>query len=114
MPRKSNKICSYVGCNIIISGTQRRCAEHQEASWNIQRDYNPFYSSKEWKRLSKAFRAANPLCIKCKKKGRDTLTAHADHIKPITEGGDPLSWDNLQPLCKRCHSSKTAKEIRSK
>jgi len=113
-PSKANKICTYVGCDKIIPGTERRCKEHTEASWSIERTYDPFYSSKAWRNLSKKFRQANPLCIDCKKKGRTTIAHHADHIIPITEGGAPLDWANIQGLCRHHHASKTAKEIRQK
>jgi 5-methylcytosine-specific restriction protein A len=33
-----------------------------------------------------------------------------DHIKPISEGGEPLDIDNLQTLCKECHAIKTGRE----
>lgn len=114
MPYKSRKICPKPNCNKIIQGNESHCTEHREASWEIERKYNPFYSSAKWKSLSKRFREAHPLCIDCKKKGRDTIAKHTDHIKPIDQGGEPLSWDNLQSLCIPCHSSKTAKEIRNK
>ena len=35
---------------------------------------------------------------------------HADHIKPINEGGSRYDLNNGQCLCARCHSIKTAKE----
>ena len=114
MPYKSKRICSYPNCNKIINSTQSHCHEHKPQSWEIKREYNPFYSSAKWKRLSKRFRQANPLCVECKRKGRDQIGHHADHIKPIEQGGDPLDWNNLNALCIPCHSSKTAKEIRNK
>lgn len=36
--------------------------------------------------------------------------AHADHIKPIAEGGDRYDLTNGQCLCASCHSIKTARE----
>ena len=114
MPYKSKKICPTPNCNTIIKGNESHCNEHRRTSWEIKREYNPFYSSKRWKNLSKAFRAKHPLCIECKKKGRDTIAKHTDHIIPIADGGAPLDWSNLQGLCIPCHSSKTAKEIRNK
>ena len=114
MPFKPSKICREINCHTIIPGTESHCSQHQKKSWDIKRKYNPFYSSKAWKRLSKVFRQRHPFCIECKKKGRDTLTTHTDHIIAIEDGGAPLDWKNLQPLCTSHHSSKTAKEIRSR
>ena len=31
-----------------------------------------------------------------------------DHVKEIRDGGDKLSFDNLQTLCLRHHNQKTA------
>jgi 5-methylcytosine-specific restriction protein A len=36
-----------------------------------------------------------------------------DHIKPKAEGGGE-SFENLQPLCKPCHSRKTLGELRTR
>ena len=36
--------------------------------------------------------------------------AHADHVVPISQGGDRYDVSNGQTLCIRCHSSKTSKE----
>lgn len=66
-----------------------------------------------WCRLRKMFLAQHPLCA-------DPYGAHAergelmpatevDHIQPRRDGGSD-DWDNLQSLCKPCHSRKTATE----
>ena len=114
MPYKSDKICTFINCHKTIKGTESRCKEHQVTSWDIKREYDPFYSSAKWKHLSRRFRRAYPLCVECKSKGRDTIARHTDHITPIDKGGAALDWANLQALCIPCHSSKTAKEIRNK
>lgn len=72
---------------------------------SYRRGYN-----KKWNRYSKAYRRANPWCVKCLPK----LTAAecVDHKKPISGRDDPLFWkeDNHQSLCWSCHSIKTAIE----
>jgi 5-methylcytosine-specific restriction enzyme A len=44
----------------------------------------------------------NPIC------GCGSLTTDVDHIDNDPDNND---WDNLQALCKKCHSRKTAREV---
>ena len=57
------------------------------------------------------FLAAHPLCDLCQRDGRVMPAAVVDHITPH-RGDQTLFWDesNWQPLCKRCHDTKTARE----
>lgn len=68
------------------------------------------YKSKKWRAFRKEFLDKNPLC----KNFEDchSFAEHVDHIKRIESEDDKLFYDenNLQALCKRCHSRKTAKE----
>lgn len=82
-----------------------------------QKEYNQsrpiehdFYQTTEWRKLRAAYRRAHPLCEECLRKGRTEPANVVDHIKEITDGGDPLDWNNLQSLCRACHNRKTAKE----
>jgi len=66
-----------------------------------------FYLSTEWRRLRAVKLMNNPLCEQCLKDGWTTPGEDIDHIIDIVI--DPLlclSYDNLQTLCKSCHSSK--------
>ena len=91
-----------------------------------------FYVSKEWRKLRAAFITgfsnhlgtdnphSNSLCIECARLQIVSITHTIDHIKPINpadaydtkngEFGEPLDWDNLQPLCKHHHAFKTGKD----
>ncbi len=60
----------------------------------------------QWSRVSRMVRMAEPICRACKK----NLAQMVDHIKPLRQGGDRLAVENLQPLCNRCHASKTARD----
>jgi 5-methylcytosine-specific restriction protein A len=80
---------------------------------------NPFYNKAEWSRFRKSIMLPPPLCVICAKEGIYTQATDLDHIKPInpdepynTEDGkygEPLDENNVQPLCRRCHMSKSGK-----
>jgi 5-methylcytosine-specific restriction protein A len=68
------------------------------------------YWSYRWKKLTIRFKRNNPICVHCKTSGRITAMEVVDHILSINHGGDPWDERNLQPLCKKCHDKKSAKE----
>lgn len=76
------------------------------------KDRNAFYNSREWRELREYILSLNPLCVSCKEKDRLVPATEIDHIIPIS--ADPskrLDINNLQPLCKSCHSEKTYREV---
>ncbi|WP_407655000.1 HNH endonuclease [Desulfuromonas thiophila] len=64
-----------------------------------------------WRKLRAAFLAEHPLCAECQRRGRVTVATDVDHIEPH-KGDKGKFWalGNLQALCHRCHSVKTARE----
>ena len=50
----------------------------------------------------------HPLCVECGK-----VAEVVDHIKPVRLGGDFWQPFNHQPLCHRCHNSKSGRESRT-
>jgi 5-methylcytosine-specific restriction protein A len=79
-----------------------------------QRKAKPTYRrierSKNWREISKQYLREHVLCVECEREGILSPAVETDHIKPLANGGndDP---SNLQALCKRHHSKKTAKEV---
>ena len=61
-----------------------------------------------WQALRADYLRHHPLCVSCEAKGRVTAAREVDHIKPLAAGGSNAA-DNLQALCKPCHSRKTAR-----
>ncbi len=57
------------------------------------------YNSGRWRRLRATVLDRFPTCNYCFR-----LATVVDHIKPISQGGDPWDLSNLQPLCAKCHS----------
>lgn len=69
-----------------------------------------FYQSTAWRKVRQLKLNQNPLCEECEKHGMMTPAQMVDHIIPINKGGEPLSMENLQSLCNRCHAVKTAND----
>ncbi len=91
--------------------------KHRRAPWIPQKvtqggrhQDNSFYQSAAWRKLSKAFKAAHPLCAECERQGRVMAADVADHIIPISQGADPLDAENLQALCHPHHNQKSGTE----
>lgn len=75
-----------------------------------ERVKNPFYHTTQWRKLRLLVLAQQPYCTKCEQLGYYISATVVDHITPIEQGGALTSLDNLQPLCTRCHNSKSGKE----
>jgi 5-methylcytosine-specific restriction enzyme A len=67
---------------------------------------------RRWQVYSQNFLRLNPFCRPCESAGRVTAAEATDHVQPVNGPDDPLFWvaSNHQPICWRCHSSKTARE----
>lgn len=69
-----------------------------------------FYSSKAWKDCREAYaRSKGKLCERCLEKGvyaPSEIVHHKVHITPqnINNPDIVLNWDNLECLCRNCHS----------
>lgn len=112
---------------MIIPKGKRRPWEPKRKKYNNmqgqgRRVVTNFYHTSAWRTLRNSFVKVNPFCIKCEPLLVPTHTV--DHIKPInplnpfdTQNGiygEPLLWENLQPLCKHCNAVKTGKERHKK
>lgn len=67
---------------------------------------------RQWELLRDNYAAKNPLCESCLRKGYVEPMFDVDHIQPFRGLDDPLRLDpdNLQSLCRKCHTRKTAKQ----
>ncbi|QYR24304.1 HNH endonuclease [Paenibacillus sp. sptzw28] len=85
-----------------------RQQQDRERGTAHERGYNS-----RWQKYSRAYLKRNPLCA-CDECARLPVPMPAevvDHIKPH-RGDTNLFWDpsNHQPMAKRCHNRKTARE----
>lgn len=120
MARAAPRICTYPGCNALVR--KGRCGKHPATT--SRADYREIkrqsrertdrsdriYSLAWWRKLRMAKLRHDPLCEHCAKQGKIVQASHVDHIVPISEGGAERDWDNLQSLCKPCHTAKTNSE----
>ena len=125
MPTAPPHPCWEPGCNVLVSGAAR-CPRHArlkaaEAERARRKDMAAIeerrgsaaergYDSK-WQKARRVFLDANPLCAECGRRGRTVRATVVDHIIPH-RGDQRLFWDrsNWQPLCRKCHDRKTARE----
>lgn len=72
-----------------------------------------FLNTAAWRKLSKVYLRAHPLCECCKAAQRVPIppSEHCDHMIGREQGGAELDWANLMALCKSCHSTKTRIEV---
>ena len=72
---------------------------------NRKTEQDTRYWTHKWKKARLAYLKSNPVCKYCGK-----LAAVVDHIVPVRHGGEFWHMDNWQPLCKKCHDSKSGSE----
>lgn len=119
MPQKTGRPCAKPGCPIIVKGASASnfCQEHgrqeqrrfdQERGTAAQRGYNS-----RWRKIRRMQLARSPICQDPHgihaENGEVVAANEVDHVIPLSQGGTH-AMANLQSLCKKCHSTKTALE----
>ena len=104
MPGAVLRPCRHFRCPaLVVSGW---CALHRrpvrpdcDRPRSTARGYD-----RRWRKIRLMFLRANPLCASCGRPANEV-----DHITPKRAGGEDDD-ENLQALCKSCHSVKTMRE----
>jgi 5-methylcytosine-specific restriction protein A len=111
MPTRPLPPCRAPGC-FARSVAEGYCARHLAAARERERerkrradDGRPSAAARgygpAWRALRASFLRAHPRCCVC---GQPATDVH--HVIPRRAGG-PDHWDNLAPLCHRCHARVT-------
>ena len=114
MPRWPDHPCSHPGCPKLVPRGSKYCEAHAALHPEESRSAASRGYTGRWRKASKAYLRAHPLCAECARQGRYVKATVVDHITP--HRGDPeLFWnqENWQPLCKSCHDRKTGTEDRT-
>lgn len=103
MPRPK-RCCAEPGCPTLV--TRGYCPDHKprpRERRDIMRNYD-----RRWKKLRKIVLARDPICKICDK----APSTEVDHIvpRPPDQHAADVTEEELQGLCKPCHSSKTRAE----
>ena len=110
MPMRLQRRCSAPGCfQVCFAGT---CAAHalRQDQWRGSPSARGYDSN--WRRVRTVKLAANPLCELCGAAGGVTVATEVHHLQTIRERPDlRLTIENLQALCKPCHSAITMADL---
>jgi len=80
--------------------------------WSNER--SKIYNAR-WRKLREyVLRRDNGLCQMCRTEGKITSGNEVDHIKPLSQGGEPYNPDNLAVICTRHHRLKSQAESMGK
>ena len=118
MPTAAPKPCRHPGCGKLVSDGSGYCADHKRpaagsfADPNRGTRHDRGYGSKWDKIRERILKRDNGLCQACLRNGvvtpvgRKKFSYYCDHIVPKEEGGTDDD-ENLQALCRPCHTAKT-------
>ncbi len=117
MNRKPNRACRELGCVGYAVNRSPYCGRHAAAHARVfrsaehRKEAARLYRTGQWQVLRRQLLTQQPFCTECMKAGKYTLANEVDHIVPH-RNNERLFYDpsNLQPLCRPCHSTKTARE----
>ncbi len=106
MPTRAARPC--VDCGALTNAA--RCPDHARSYDRAthHKGRQAVYHSRQWRTVRKRVLTRDPWC---RVPGCSNLSHDVDHIRPLADGDDAYDEANLQGLCKRHHSAKTAAEV---
>lgn len=113
MAKRMAHACAWPGCPKVVAAGERYCPEHaKQAQRRYDRDRGTAaqrgYDAR-WRRVRLMVLREEPLCRECAKAGRVTPATEVHHIDGDVRN---MTRENLEPLCRECHSRKTARQER--
>lgn len=113
MPTAAKRPCKAIGCGRLVEHGYCEACLGKGRGKDARPSAAKRLYGRAWRKASAAHLASHPLCADPSGVHGELLVAatQTDHIVPH-RGDASLFWDenNWQPLCIRCHSTKTAYE----
>lgn len=119
MPPRIKRPCRVKLCKQLTTSQHGYCEAHVSKVFESLRnsatakdiaEKNSFYDSKEWRLFRREYILNNCDCVMC-----NGLATVADHIKPRRYYPElAFTPSNIQALCAKCHTAKTAREINAR
>lgn len=97
MPMRPVALCS-------ACGHQTPCAQHPPRT----REKHALYNTARWRRFRLIILNDRPVCEYCQRRGYLTASNEVHHRIALKAGGAPLDPNNVDALCKPCHSRETS------
>ena len=110
MPRAAPHACSHPGCRTLT--TERHCEahrkqHHREINARRRGSSTALGYGRQWQKTRLAVLTDEPLCRFCNEQGKTVAATEVDHIDGNSFNNE---GENLRPLCKSCHSRRTARD----
>lgn len=80
MPHRPATPCKHPGCAVLVPYGQAYCEKHAAMHANDRGGASSRGYDARWRRESKRFLAAHPLCVRCLEEKRITKATVVDHM----------------------------------
>ena len=108
MPTRPPHPCNHPGCPVLTHAARclAHAAEHQRTYDASRGPARQWYASSRWRRFRAAVLADSPACVGC-----GAAATEVDHVRPRSTWPElAYERENVQTMCKGCHSRKTRRE----
>lgn len=111
MPNRAAKPCAYPGCRELVQGVSR-CAEHRRYQDEDEARQTHRLYDRRWQARRLHQLASHPWCEDCLGDGIYTQATDVHHVRRHFGDRATFMSSPLLSLCQRCHSRRTAAEMR--
>jgi len=84
--------------------------QRHDAKRRVEKQSRGWYKSKLWLARREEQLSSEPLCRRCKARGRIAAANTANHIIPNKENWTLFATGELESLCEACHNSPVQRE----